>query len=409
MTPEDMELVQDYARHGSEQAFTTLVSRHVNLVYSVAWRQLRDTHLAEEVTQATFIILARKADSLGPTTVLSAWLCRAAHFAAANALRTQRRRQGREQEAYMQSLSDQSAPSPDPAAWANIAPLLDSALAGLREKDQIAIVLRFFEGKDLKEVGATLGVSENAAHKRVSHALEKLRRYFSKCGVHSTTAIIAETISAHSIQAAPLALAKSITAVAIAKGVTATGSTLTIIKGALKIMAWTKMKTTVVAGVGILLAAGTTVAVWETKAQADRKKDVVAYEIQHQSLMQKLLTPRASDNETRRQLAGGWIITTKKFRGDPKFTHYAKNNPHLKTWTMTNWAIVTYDTKSNVVYSASGPYELAGNLYTETVESGTGGMSNYIGARLQYKLRVEGDRYYQMGSGIEEMGERMQQ
>jgi len=92
MTTEDMELVQDYATHGSEEAFAMLVSRHVNLVYSVAFRQLRDTHLAEEVTQAAFIILARKAGSLGPKTVLSAWLCRAAHYAAADVLRTQRRR-----------------------------------------------------------------------------------------------------------------------------------------------------------------------------------------------------------------------------------------------------------------------------------------------------------------------------
>jgi hypothetical protein len=75
---------------------------------------------------------------------------------------------------------------------------------------------------------------------------------------------------------------------------------------------------------------------------------------------------------------------------------------------LTNWAIVTYDAKSNVVYSASGPYELDGNLYTETVESGTGTMTNYLGVSLHYQLRVEGDKYYQMGSGIEEMGERVQ-
>ena len=81
----------------------------------------------------------------------------------------------------------------------------------------------------------------------------------------------------------------------------------------------------------------------------------------------------------------------------------------MKTWTSTNWTIVTYDARSNVVYSASGPYELNGDLYTETVESGTGNMTNYIGARMQYQLRVKGDRYYQMGMGIEETGQRIAQ
>jgi len=239
----------------------------------------------------------------------------------------------------------------------------------------------------------------------VCRALEKLRKFFTQRGMTLTSATIAGTISAHSVQPVAAALAKSVTAVAVAKGAAASVSTLTLIKGALKIMAWTKLKTTVVASVAVLLATGTTVALVELKAQSDRKKDFIAYEIQHQSLIQKLAQ---RDSETRRQLEGGWVIAAKRFQGAPKFNHYPKNNPHLKTWTLTNWAIVTYDSKSNVVYSASGPYELNGDLYTETVESGTGTMTNYIGSRLQYKLRVEGDKYYQMGSGIEEMGQRVQ-
>src|SRR5271167_2229560 len=104
MLNDDLALLREYAWNNSEEAFAALVTRHVNLVYSVAMRQVRDPHLAEEITQATFIILARKAGSLGPKTILPGWLCRTARYTSANALTMQRRRQHREQEAHMQSI-----------------------------------------------------------------------------------------------------------------------------------------------------------------------------------------------------------------------------------------------------------------------------------------------------------------
>jgi DNA-directed RNA polymerase specialized sigma24 family protein len=109
MMNDDMALVREYAASQSEWAFETLVSRHINLVYSAALRRVCDAHLAEEITQAVFIILARKAGSLGNHVVLSGWLYRTAQFAAADALKTQRRRQWREQEAYMETIIGQGA------------------------------------------------------------------------------------------------------------------------------------------------------------------------------------------------------------------------------------------------------------------------------------------------------------
>ena len=258
---DDMELVREFATRRSDAAFETLVSRHLNLVYSVALRQVRDPLLAQEVAQAVFIILARKAGSLGPKTILSGWLFRTAQYASADALKTQRRRQHREQEAYMQSILNRGCDAPsqptNEEAWTQIAPLLDAAMLRLGEKDRSAIVLRFFENKNLREVGAALGASEDSARVRINRALEKLRKFFTKRGAMLSATVIATAVSANSVQAAPMGLAATISAAAVKSSAVA-ASTMTLVKGALKIMAWTKMKTAIVSGAVVLLAAGTT-------------------------------------------------------------------------------------------------------------------------------------------------------
>ena len=211
--PEDIALLKQYAGEHSEAAFAMLVARYVNLVYSAALRSAGNEHAAQEITQAVFIVLARKADKLSRHTVLSGWLYQTARLTAANYLRTEIRRRNREQEAYMQAILNE----PESGAWRQIAPLLDDAMGRLGEKDRDAIVLRFFENKSLGEVGLALGASEDAAKMRVNRALEKLRKIFSKRGVNSTTAAIAGAVSANSVQTAPVALAKTISVVAAAK------------------------------------------------------------------------------------------------------------------------------------------------------------------------------------------------
>ncbi len=271
---DDSALLREYVERDSEEAFAALVSRHVNKVYSVALRHTGNPHSAEEITQAVFVILAKKSRHLSKRVILSGWLYQTARLTAVTFIRGGIRRARREQEAYMQSLLNETESSalsrrnPMEADWLQIAPLLDAAMAGLNEADRHAVVLRFFDGKSLREVGMALGANEDAAKKRVSRALEKLRTFFARRGVSSTTAIIAGAISANSVQAAPVALAKTVTAVAIAKGATAGGSTLTLVKGALKVMAWTKAKTAIVSGVVVLLAAGTaTVTLKEIEAR----------------------------------------------------------------------------------------------------------------------------------------------
>ncbi|MDB6064011.1 MAG: hypothetical protein JWR26_219 [Pedosphaera sp.] len=266
MMNDDMALVRDYAASQSEPAFATLVVRHIALVHTAALRQVEDAHLAQDVTQAVFIILARKAGSLGPDTILSAWLYRTTCHVAAETRRTRRRRTQREQEAYMQStLND-----PQAGAWEHLSPLLDKAMADLSERDRNALVLRFFENKTAPEIAVALKVNEEAAQKRVARAVEKLRKLFSKRGVTLTTAVIAGAVAANSVQAAPAGLAKAVTAIAVTKGVAVSGSTLTLIKATLKMMAWTKAKTTVAIAAASLFVVCTTTVIVEKLIQPAR-------------------------------------------------------------------------------------------------------------------------------------------
>jgi uncharacterized protein (TIGR03435 family) len=250
----EMNLVREFAECNSERAFAGLVQQHVNLVYSVALRYLGNSQDAQDVTQTVFIILAKKAASLRHRNTLTGWLYEATRLTARQFIRTRSRQLAREQEAYMQSNPNESNTD---SVWRQLAPFLEEAMSRLSEPERAALALRFFENKSGAETAALLGIKEPAAHKRVTRALEKLRKFCVKRGVNSTTSIIAGAISANSVQVAPAVLSKSITTVAMAKGAASSTSTLTLIKGAMKLMAWAKVQTAVVIGAGVLLAAGT--------------------------------------------------------------------------------------------------------------------------------------------------------
>ncbi len=277
MTNDDMALVREYARSNSETAFATLVTRHVNLVYSVAMRQTRDPHLAQEITQAVFIVLAKKADSLSANTILAAWLCRTAHFISSRSLRDDRRRQSREREAQMQSMLNE----PDPGVWHKIAPLLDDAMSCLAANEHDAVVLRFFKGMGLREVGTALGITEDAARMRVNRGLDKLRNFFTQRGVTLSTTAIAGAVAANSIQAAPAGLAAIITAGTIS------GTTITsaAVIAATKSTAMTTLPKWTFA---LAIAAATGMGVYEAHQASQFRGQVEALKNQQSPLVQQV-------------------------------------------------------------------------------------------------------------------------
>lgn len=212
----DAELLRHYAENRSEEAFSELVHRHIGLVYSGALRRVgRDTHLAEDVTQNVFADLARKAASLSGRASLAGWLCVSTHVAAAEVVRSERRRKARETEAYtMQTLLNDSAPPPE---WNHLRPVLDEAIITLREEEREAIALRFFEQRSFAEVGATLRLTEEAARKRVDRALEKLRAVLARRGVTSSAAMLTLALGEFAPTSVPASLATKIAGHALAQ------------------------------------------------------------------------------------------------------------------------------------------------------------------------------------------------
>lgn len=208
----DLQLLTRYSRECAEDAFAEIVRRYIDLVYSTALRQVRSPELAEDVSQMVFIELARQASRLPSGTVMAAWLYQVARRRAIDAVRREAGRRQREQTA--QQLQAMSQPAED---WKEIEPLLDDAMDSLEEPDRLAILLRYFGNKPLREIGQVLGVGEDAAQKRVSRAVERLRKFLSEHGVGVSATGLVLSISTNAVQAAPSGLSATISTAAFAE------------------------------------------------------------------------------------------------------------------------------------------------------------------------------------------------
>jgi RNA polymerase sigma factor (sigma-70 family) len=254
-TQTDSELLRTFIKTHSEEAFEALVRRHIDMVYASAMRQIKDSSTAEDITQAVFIVLSRRAGRIGNPHLLAGWLLHVTRYCAADARKLAGRRRFHERRAALM----ETAMEPPELTHAEISEQLDTHLASLSALDRTAIVLRCLEERPLSEVAKELNITEEAAKKRLNRALEKLRNNFSKSAVPPSVALLTATLAKQSL-AAPSTLAAAICKAAVAKTAsTATAALLT--KGALKLMAYTTAKVVAVAAIGTLVIAATTVGI----------------------------------------------------------------------------------------------------------------------------------------------------
>ena len=279
----DQQLIRDYAEGRSEAAFAELARRHVDLVYSAAVRILRDADLAKDVTQGVFLALAQNAPQLTDRAVIASWLHFTTRNLAVKTIRSDARRRAREQEAAAMNAT-QTHKTDD---WEHIAPQLDDVLVELSEPDRDAVVLRYFQRKSAEEMAEILGISAEAAQKRVNRAVERLRDAFAKRGVAAGAVGIVAVVSANAVQAAPVGLAALVSTAATLAGTTATVATTT------KIIAMTTLqKTAVSVTIAVLAIAG----IYEAR-EASLVRQQIESKRQNQSELEELLRQLRTYND----------------------------------------------------------------------------------------------------------------
>jgi RNA polymerase sigma factor (sigma-70 family) len=299
---DDVELLRRYANERSEEAFTALVQQHLSLVYHAALRRTNgDTHLAEDVAQMVFANLAREAGALQRHAMLVGWLYVATRHAAANAMRSERRRKTREQEALTMSAS--STPAVSGAEWEQLRPELDSVMDELNEADRNAVLLRFFENRPYAEIGASFRISEDAARMRVERALEKLRTLLSRRGITSTAAL-GGLLAAQSAVAAPAGLVTAVTGSVLAGVGVAAATSGTV--GFITFMTTNKIMLGI-AGTMVLVAGGT--AVYEHREARQAEAALIGLSRDKADLQSQLVKKETQIREAEAR-AATWAKTT---------------------------------------------------------------------------------------------------
>ena len=287
----DAQLLREYAARGSEPAFAEIVARHTDLIYSAALRQCGTPEAAGEIAQGVFINLARRACTLAKqldeNASLAGWLFSDTRFVALHWHRDERHREAH-QRLVMENFDPSSETSLD---WERVAPVLDEAMAELNEADREAVLLRYFQNQDFAAVGRALGVTDDAAQKRVSRAVERLREFFAKRGVTIGASGLVVVISTNAVVVAPAGLSAVITVAAVAGTTIATVAT---------VIAMTTLQKTFIAAA---LAAAVGMGIYEARQASILRTQVQTIQQQHTPLVQQIDQLTREHDDALRQLA----------------------------------------------------------------------------------------------------------
>ncbi len=294
----DALLLREYADHGDEAAFREIVVRHTDLIYSAALRQVASPDLAHDVAQSVFTDLARKAPSLSlklkQDASILGWLYRSTRFAALNQLRKDQRRQAHERQ-----VMEHFDSAPDAALeWDVVRPVLDEVMSDLNDEDREALLLRYFERHDFRTIGQTLGVSDDAAQKRVGRALERLRVEFNRRGVITTSIALSTALSANAVTAAPAGLSVILSTAALAGATTLAATTTATVTNA--IVMTTLQKTLVCVALAALAGAG----MYEARQASQLRDQIQTLQEQHAPLVEQIQALQRERDEGKNRLAG---------------------------------------------------------------------------------------------------------
>ena len=292
----DTQLLREYVELANEAAFREIVLRYTHLVYSSALRQVGSPDLALDVAQIVFSDLARKARPLSRShnsgNSLLGWLYRSTRFAALSQLRADRRRQVRERQAM-----EHFQPSPENLLdWDQAQPVLDEAMLELNDEDREAVLLRFFNNADFRTIGQFLGLSDDAAQKRVSRALHKLRDCLASRGVITTAAALSTTLSTNAVLPAPAGAASALSAGALAGASIAAATTGPVSQ---IIVMTTLQKTAIGLTLALLAGAG----IYQTHRVSKLRAQVETLQQQQAPLLEQLRQRSELGEGTNSQLA----------------------------------------------------------------------------------------------------------